>query len=191
LEYIFLDFENVAFQAIPEHADIQKVFLFVGEKQTKVSLEIAESMQRLGPKAELIRIKGSGNNALDFHIAFYIGKYSEIHPHGRFRIVSKDKGFDPLVAHLNARKIDCARVETLATKAISKSDLNEMISGLGAHFNALSEKARPKKESKLKAYIKNRIKQEDAIVNDAFEKLVSDGHIEVLGGKIKYSGADI
>ncbi|MEO7426472.1 MAG: PIN domain-containing protein [Fibrobacteria bacterium] len=182
MEYILLDFENVAFQAIPEHAEIQKVFLFVGEKQTKVSLEIAESMQRLGPKAELIRIKGSGNNALDFHIAFYIGKYSEIEPGGEFKIVSKDKGFDPLVAHLVARKIDCARVETLATKAISKTSLKEMISDLGAHFNGLSEKARPKKENKMKAYIKNRTKQEDAIVNEAFAKLVSDGHIEVVGG---------
>jgi hypothetical protein len=188
LEYIFLDFENVALQAIPEHADIQKVFLFVGEKQTKVSIEIAESMQRLGQKAELIRINGSGNNALDFHIAYYIGKYSEIDPNGKFRIVSKDKGFDPLVSHLNFKKIDCARIETLATKVISKKNLKEMISELGTHFHELSEKARPKKENKMKAYIKNRIKQEDAIVNEAFEKLISDGQIEVIGGKIKYLG---
>lgn len=186
MEYIFIDFENLPVQGIPDHGGIQKVFLFAGEKQTKVSLDIAESMQKLGPKAKLIRMKGSGNNALDFHIAFYLGKHSETDPKASFRIVSKDKGFDPLVAHLVFQGIDCARIENLATKPLSKKDLQELIAGVGAHLLGLSEKTRPKKVGKLKAYIKNHEREEDAVVDQVFDGLVADGVIQAEGGKVKY-----
>lgn len=186
MEYIFIDFENVALQAIPDHALVQMVFMFVGEKQKKVSMEIAESMQKLGPKAKLVRMSGSGNNALDFHIAYYVGKYAEIDPKGIFRIVSKDKGFDPLVKHLQAEKIDCSRVENLSTKLVSKTDLQGMLAALGPHFREMTDKARPKKASKMKSYIKNRYREEDALVDEVFAGLVSTGLFVLEGVKIKY-----
>lgn len=188
MDYIFLDFENLPLQAIPDHSGIEKVFIFAGEKQTKVSLDVAESMRKLGAKAELIRMKGNGNNALDFHIAYYIGKYAEKDPKGSFKIVSKDKGFDPLVKHLESEGVDCRRIETLATKQVSKGDLQELIAGHGEHFKNLSDKARPKKLAKLKAYIKNRIREEEAIVEKVIEGLEATGGIEIIAGKVKYRG---
>jgi PIN domain len=47
--------------------------------------------------------------ALDFHIANYIGKLSAAHPDASFHIISKDKGFDPLIKHLQDQKISCSR----------------------------------------------------------------------------------
>jgi hypothetical protein len=188
LDYIFLDFENLAVQSIPDHSGIERVFIFAGEKQNKVSFDVAESMQKLGAKAKLIRIKGSGNNALDFHIAYYIGKYSEIDSKGTFKIISKDKGFDPLVKHLLSEGINCQRIETLATKLVIKKNLQERISELGSHIRNLSEKARPKKLAKLKAYIKNKTKEEDAVIEMVIEGLVSGGEIEINVGKIRYLG---
>ena len=127
MEYIFIDYENVSVKAIPDHARIRMLFIFAGEKQKSVSIEIAESLRQLGPKAKLVRMQGSGNNALDFHIAYYLGMYAEIDPKGIFRIVSKDKGFDPLLEHSRAAGIDCARVENLSTKITSETDLQGMI----------------------------------------------------------------
>lgn len=86
----------------------------------------------------MIRIKGPGKDALDFRIAYYIGKFAEKDPKGMFKIVSKDKGFDPLVEHLRSEKIDCVRIETLATKVISKSGLMETIAEHGIHQYFLS-----------------------------------------------------
>ena len=97
LDYIFLDFENLPVQTIPDHSGIERVFLFAGEKQKKVTLDVAESMQKLGSKAKLIKIKGSGNNALDFHIAYYIGKYAEIYSKTTF----KNCAMYPLCIHMN------------------------------------------------------------------------------------------
>jgi hypothetical protein len=187
VEYFFIDCENVALRKIPDHDRIGMLLLFVGEKQKNVTIEIAKSMGTLGPdKARFVEMHGSGKNALDFHIAYYLGKYAETDPEGTFRIVSKDKGFDPLVKHLQAAKIDCTRVENLSAKIISKSGLQERIDELGPHFREMSGKARPKKASKLKAYIKNKYHEEDALVDEIFDGLAAAGLFVLDGTKIKY-----
>jgi hypothetical protein len=52
-------------------------------------------MQALGAKAQYVKISGNGSNALDFHIAFYIGHLGAVDPTAYFHIISKDAGFDP------------------------------------------------------------------------------------------------
>ena len=66
-------------------------------------------MQSLGSTAEYIKIDGNGPNALDFHIAFYIGQISAIDNNCYFHIISKDSGFDPLIRHLKSKKIYAQR----------------------------------------------------------------------------------
>lgn len=185
-EYYFIDYENVAVQAIPEHAGVKQVLLFAGGKQTKVTLDIAETLQKLGTKAKIVRMQGEGGNALDFHIAFYLGRYAQLDPEAVFRIVSKDKGFDPLVRHLVAEGIDCARSESLAVKQVSAEEAGALIAGLGPHLRALSEKARPKKAARLKAYIKHHLQAEDALVDRLFADLIAEGAIGLDGTKVKY-----
>lgn len=108
--YILIDLENVQ----PKNLEILrghnfKVVVFVGSKQTKVSFDLAVAMQGLGSTAEYIKINGDGPNALDFHIAFYIGKISAIDDNCYFHIISKDSGFDPLIRHLKTKKIYAQR----------------------------------------------------------------------------------
>lgn len=71
-------------------------------------------MQQLGENARYIKIGGNGNNALDFHIAFYVGQLSIQEPDAYFHIISKDTGFDPLIRHLRTRKIRIHREKDLA-----------------------------------------------------------------------------
>ncbi|MEA3412919.1 MAG: PIN domain-containing protein, partial [Pseudomonadota bacterium] len=71
--YILIDFENVQ----PANLAILnghpfKVLVFVGANQSKISFELAASIQMLGNDAEYVKMDGNGPNALDFHIAFYI-----------------------------------------------------------------------------------------------------------------------
>src|SRR5882757_4103914 len=82
-----------------------KVIVFVGASQAKVSFEMAAALQRMGAKADYIKISGNGSNALDFHIAFYIGHLAAADADACFHIISKDTGFDPLIAHLKSKKI--------------------------------------------------------------------------------------
>ena len=86
-----------------------RVIVFVGAGQAKVPFEVAAALQRMGGKAEYVKISGNGRNALDFHIAFYIGQLAAQDPAAYFHVISKDGGFDPLVQHLKSKKIFCSR----------------------------------------------------------------------------------
>ena len=113
--FLLLDLENVqpANLALLEGGSF-KIKVFLGSHQTKVPVSLARALQAFGPDAEYIQMEGSGHNALDFHITYYLGRLAVEHPKARFRIISKDAGFDPLVTHLRARKILCERLPSLA-----------------------------------------------------------------------------
>ena len=112
--FVMVDFENVQPSSLgalsPDTCDIK---VFTGAHQKKVELALAQALQRFGPNAEWIQITGSGKDALDFHIAFYIGHLAAAHPQASFTIVSRDTGFDPLVKHLAKLGIGCRRVAAI------------------------------------------------------------------------------
>jgi hypothetical protein len=113
--YVLIDFENVQpknFEIIANQSF--KIFIFIGANQTKVPLDIAAAMQEFGENAKYIKISGNGQNSLDFHIAFYIGRLSLEDPEGYFHIISKDSGFDPLIEHLKNKNIRIQRETNLA-----------------------------------------------------------------------------
>jgi hypothetical protein len=95
-------------------ADHFHVLVFVGASQTKVTYEVASALQEMGDRAEYIKISSNGSNALDFHIAFYIGKIAALEPDSYFHIISKDSGFDPLIQHLKSKKILASRVKSIS-----------------------------------------------------------------------------
>lgn len=119
--FILVDFENVQPKSLGTltPADTH-VRVFAGASQSKVDLGLAQALQRFGTHAEYVQIVGSGRNALDFHIAYYIGELAAKHPSARFTIVSKDTGFDPLIKHLVGRGLECRRVASLPGGAVAK-----------------------------------------------------------------------
>ena len=113
--YVLIDFENVHpknLELLTKHPF--KVFVFVGANQSKVPFDLADSMQLLGNDAKYIKISGNGQNALDFHISYYVGELAGKDAGAEFHIISKDKGFDPLIKHLASRKIHVKRVKDIA-----------------------------------------------------------------------------
>jgi len=110
INYVLIDYENVQPAALEilnkEHF---KVIVFVGANQTKVTFDVASALQGMGERADYIKISGNGPNALDFHLAFYIGQLSTQNPESYFHIISKETGFDPLIEHLKSKKIFVCR----------------------------------------------------------------------------------
>ena len=78
-------------------------------------------MQKLCSRASYVKIAGNGSNALDFHIAFYIGKLSAEDSSAYFHIVSKDFGFDPLIQHLKSQKIGICRSKAIVDIPLLKA----------------------------------------------------------------------
>ena len=94
MNYVLIDFENVQ----PKNLEILashpfKVFVFVGENQTKVPYELAAAIQTLGANAKYIKISGNGQNALDFHIAYYVGDLAAMNPEANFHIITRGHRF--------------------------------------------------------------------------------------------------
>lgn len=120
--YVLVDFENVqpknlgVLQAGPFHIKV-----FLGASQSKITLELARALQAFGSDAEYVQVAGNGSNALDFHIAFYIGRLAAMVPEASFTIVSKDTGFDPLIKHLASLGIVCTRVKAITDIMPTKS----------------------------------------------------------------------
>lgn len=149
--YVLIDFENVQprnLELLTKHPF--RVYVFVGASQTKVSFDLADSMQLLGNNAKYIKISGNGQNALDFHVAYYVGELAAKDPDARFYIVSKDKGFDPLIDHLAKRKIRVQRVKDLvqipllrvSSKTSSDKKIAAIVKNLGGRGQSRPRKVR-------------------------------------------------
>ncbi len=149
--YVLIDFENVQprnLELLTKHPF--QVYVFVGASQTKVSFDLADSMQLLGNNAKYIKISGNGQNALDFHVAYYVGELAAKDPDARFYIVSKDKGFDTLIDHLTKRKIRIQRVKDLvqipllrvSSKTSSDKKIAAIVKNLGGRGQSRPRKVR-------------------------------------------------
>jgi len=108
---LLVDFENVQ-QVELSSLDIGcRVMIFVGSQQKSVPLELVKSSQRFGDRIVWEQVEGHGRNALDFFIAFHLGRVFEKEPDSECIILSRDKGFDPLLRYLTARGVKCRRIE--------------------------------------------------------------------------------
>lgn len=108
--YVLIDYENVQVKSLALLKGEQfRVRVFLGPNNTKLPVELVLAVQELGERAEYTVLETSGRNALDFHIAYYLGVLASIEPSGFFHIISKDTGFDPLIQHLKSKKVFAAR----------------------------------------------------------------------------------
>jgi len=122
LHYVLIDYENVQPADLAGlEAEQACVLIFMGAQQ-KVGSSLIEAVQALGERGRFIRISGNGPNALDFHIAYYLGQWTMRDPHATFLIVSKDKGFDALIAHLSGKGTQVKRLSLESpTKKVDKN----------------------------------------------------------------------
>jgi hypothetical protein len=112
---VFVDFENVPTVDLALIADQPvHVTLLIGEKQKRLDLALVRQIHRHASRVTLIEVGGSGRNALDLVLACHLGKAVVTHPRGIFHIISKDKDFNPLIAHLRADEVNVARHDAFA-----------------------------------------------------------------------------
>jgi hypothetical protein len=190
--FLLLDLENVQpadFSAI--EGGSFKIKAFLGSHQTKVPVSLARVLQSFGPDAEYIQIEGSGHNALDFHIAYYLGRLAVEHPKARFRIISKDAGFDPLVAHLRGQKLLCERLPSIAglhpVSASGDKSCPDKITVVIADL-IKRQAARPRRLKTLSSTIQALFQKKltDIELQGILDELSKRGVVKVSDGKLSY-----
>ena len=158
--YILIDHENIhsldpgAIEGKPV-----KVLVFLGEQTTKLAVEDVQKLLKHRGQIELITISGHGKNALDFHIAYYAGRITAEDPQAFIHIISKDKGFDPLIAHLKNRGTLAQRLEEVPGLPLSARKREAALLPADARMDrvlghlAKIAKARPRKRRTLASNI--------------------------------------
>lgn len=90
-----------------------RAIIFVGANQNPPKAYRKATTAPRFTRVDFFKISGAGKNALDFHIAFELGKTFEIAPDTQCFVLSNDKGFDPLLNHLNSNGMICRRIESI------------------------------------------------------------------------------
>jgi hypothetical protein len=181
---LLVDFENVHQVDLARLDEHFNVIIFVGLVQKTIPIELVMSAQKLGSRVEWQRVEGNGSNALDFYIACYLGRVLEKSPTQHCIVLSKDKGFDPLLRHLSKIGLKCKRINSLLelepeSAAAEEPNYKRVLDQLGK----TEKKLRPRKRTTLSTYIsfmfQNNIPQADVdrIIDIFFaNKLISEAN---------------
>ena len=193
---LLVDYENVSkvdLGAIPGGV---RVPFFFGASQKKVSTEFLQDALKLGPLFVPINIEGQGKNALDFHIAFYLGEYLARNRDTQCVILSKDTGFDPLIAHLKSRGFNVRRTATLG----GAFPAGERVSLPGAAadgpwqrastwLDGLQRNRRPRKRRGLVASLHSHLSKKVSTeqIEQFVDRMIAEGRISESNGALSYN----
>ncbi len=110
---LLVDFENVQQVDLARLDTTYQVIIFVGASQKNIPIDLVASAQKLGSRVDWQKVEGNGSNALDFYIAMHLGRVLEKSPDLACVVLSKDKGFEPLLRYLNKVGLKCKRLNSL------------------------------------------------------------------------------
>lgn len=110
---LLVDLENKQKVDLSRLDDSYRAIIFVGANQNPPKASRKQATAHRFSRVDFLKISGAGKNALDFHIAFELGRTFETAPHTECFVLSGDKGFDPLLNHLNSNGMRCRRIESI------------------------------------------------------------------------------
>jgi len=141
---------------------------------------------------EYIKISGHGLNALDFHIAYYIGRLAAEDQTAYFHIISKDTGFDPLIRHLRLKKIFVSRAKKVSdipcikvSNSKSAAERIEVILGKLRQLKAGKPKTLKALGSTITVLFQKQLSDQE--VTGLINKMANKGYLTVSGAKITYA----
>lgn len=120
MNHVFIDFENV------QQVDLGLIgaagvnfTLLIGPQQAKLEVGLVEKLLEHASSVRLVKLKSKAKNAVDFALAYYLGRAAVEDPTGCFHIIAKDGGYDPLIQHLRERHIRVQRHASCAELTFS------------------------------------------------------------------------
>lgn len=190
--YVLIDYENV------QPADLAmlrggpfNVKIFLGANQARIPVGLAAALQGLGANAEYVLLDAFGSNALDFHIAYYVGILSTQDSSAFFHVISKDTGFDPLIRHLKSKGIFAERSVSIASipyfKPALPSTSDAQVEVVVAHLAKLKA-AKPRAEKTLLSTLHALFKKElsEHQLSALFALLRKRGIVKIDGTRVSY-----
>ena len=212
--YVLVDFENVQPDLSMLAHTTFKVKVFFGAKQQegRVPFKLLDAMLALGGNVEPIKVMRTGKNAVDMHIAYYIGRLVEKEAAAEIHIISGDSDFDTLVDYLKSKGVKCKRAKTITeiakqvaaakahahatatartarAAAPARKPHNDKLARIIKQLHSLSGK--PSTRKKLAQTIANYFRhhggpQEDSAVEQIIDELIRMKYVSQDGTKVSY-----
>ncbi len=213
---ILIDYENVPVKSLALlKGKPFRVGVFLGPKNTRLATEFVLAMRDLGEQGSYIQIEAAGPNALDFHIAFYLGRLLEAKAADSYHIISKDKGFDALVAHVCKSGVACERVDAIeamscwakpvtvkaapakpaepaarakaAAKPATKKKADELVALVVANLQKRTT-GRPRTDKTLRSTVKTLLGMpySEKELDAVLARLQKQGFVTITAGKVAY-----
>ena len=190
---ILIDGENVPDQLelLSQISDSDvRIYLFLGPTQAKVPTDLWERFQPLGERVKIVRMKGTGKNSLDFLMAFHFGSLSKETRNADYYILSKDKGFDPLVLHVRENEhISCERKEKAQDIFSQKRDSRDPGTAekrAEMFLQKIKTRTRPRKLAKLRNDLASHFPGITERGKDAVVSALENKGVKVVSGRIVY-----
>jgi len=187
-----IDYENVHTLAGIDFSSYTKVIVFVGAQQNK--LNIKDLCWTDKPfDISIIHVKETSKNNVDFHITYYLGIYHSTTPlNVQFDIISRDKGYDPIIKHISSSYRNCQRLSPLITS--NKAPITQVIildkssKKMLTTLQNLPPKLRPTKEKSLRNYISTVLNSNsNEFIVSVLNKLLTLNYISLAGSRVNYS----
>jgi PIN domain len=194
---LLVDYENVGKIDLGDVPTNVRVLFFFGASQKTVPTAFLKAALKLGERFVPIDIEGHGKNALDFHIAFYLGEFLVAAPETRCIVLSKDKGFDPLIRHLTGRGFMVGRAATLNEAFPSPAPAKQVAQPITAQTSLtdalewlkdIQKNKRPRKRKGLVAHIYNHYgrKIPESDVQAFVDEMITTRQLSEVNGAISY-----
>lgn len=188
-KYLYIDYENVQ-DVQTEAIDAgMKVMIVVGVNQSKVPLQLVQQTQPFGERVQWVQVGGQGRDALDFFIAYYIGRDVCQRPDKEYIIYSKDAGYDPLIEHLKKGGTKISRIVSFQelmpriNSAVDQGLLDKTVQNL----TKVAPNKRPKKRHTLTKHVAalfpaRQLEEIEGLI----EQLFIDKHVYEQSGLVRY-----
>jgi hypothetical protein len=186
--WILIDSENLGMLDLQPLAKLEvNVVLFAGHQQKSVPFDLFKQGVEMKAKLSVVKSPTGGKNALDFQMAFWAGRIAERDPKANFHFVTKDTGFDALVAQMNQSGLSASRVPALSAlpclpgKTAKGFSFLEIVAQASDFLNKQPANSRPRKRktllSSLTAYLSKKLPAEK--VEKVVTELVAQGKVSI------------
>lgn len=183
----FVDYENIGSLKDINFATYQKLFIFCGPKNPNIKL--GEQVINEFINIQIIKLNTNGANNLDFHIAYYLGKFSiTASKETEFHIISKDNGFNGLVNHIKKTGRACKKIALNSEAKAQLTKLSPCAELTVERLSHIDGRKRPRKEQKLLNWVESQCRTVSKNVNSksVLGELSKAGLISVDNQTIKY-----
>ena len=142
MKWAFIDYENVGSLGKVDLPGYERVIVFLGARQPR--LDFTDTKYDKPINLVVVQVKDSQANNLDFHLAYYLGKFdAQAESSVAFEVISNDTGFSPLIAHIKTSGRPCKQIKiTGRTGRAGEAHQKFVING---ERKATAEGGQPKK----------------------------------------------